>query len=67
MPPQLFPDWLETLSRFFPSRHARELVLATVEGTSPEWWAVLGAVVWTLLLAAVALWLYRRDEGRRYR
>lgn len=67
LPPQLFPDWLETISRFFPSRHARELVLATVEGAAPVWWALLGAVVWTVLLAAVALWLYRRDEGRRYR
>lgn len=67
LPPQLFPDWLEMVSRFFPSRHARDLVLATVEGAAPEWWAVLGAVAWTVLLAAVALWLYRRDEGRRYR
>ncbi len=66
-PPQLFPEWLETISRFFPSRHARELTLAAIEGTTPELWMLAGAVIWTLATAALALWLYRRDEGRRYR
>lgn len=66
-PPQLFPEWLETLSRFFPSRHARELTLAAVEGTTPELWMLAGAIAWTLGTALLALWLYRRDEGRRYR
>ena len=66
-PPQFFPEWLETLSRFFPSRHARELTLAAVEGTTPELWMLAGALIWTLATAALALWLYRRDEGRRYR
>lgn len=66
-PPQFFPDWLETLSRFFPSRHARELTLAAVNGVAPELWMLAGALLWTLATAALALWLYRRDEGRRYR
>ncbi|MGY6499224.1 MAG: ABC transporter permease [Microcella sp.] len=66
-PPQFFPEWLEMLSRFFPSRHARELTLAAVEGTNPELWMLAGAIIWTLGTAALALWLYRRDEGRRYR
>lgn len=66
-PPQFFPEWLELLSRFFPSRHARELTLAAIEGTAPEWWMLAGAVIWTVATAALALWLYRRDEGRRYR
>ncbi len=26
-----------------------------------------GALAWTLAAAALVLWLYRRDEGRRYR
>jgi ABC-2 type transport system permease protein len=26
-----------------------------------------GALAWTLVTATLALWLYRRDEGRRYR
>lgn len=66
-PPQFFPEWLELLSRFFPSRHARELTLAAVEGTTPELWMLAGALIWTVATAALALWLYRRDEGRRYR
>lgn len=66
-PPQFFPEWLETLSRFFPSRHARELTIAAVEGTPPELWMLAGALAWTLATAALAVWLHRRDEGRRYR
>jgi len=66
-PPQFFPDWLDAISRFVPARHARDLVIAAVEGTSPEWWMLAGVIGWTLVTAALALWLYRRDEGRRYR
>ena len=66
-PPQFFPQWLELLSRFFPSRSARELTLAAVRGVAPEWWMLAGAIIWTLATAALVLWLYRRDEGRRYR
>ena len=66
-PPQFFPEWLELLSRFFPSRHARELTLAAIDGATPELWMLAGALIWTLATAALALWLYRRDEGRRYR
>lgn len=66
-PPQFFPDWLDAISRFVPARHARDLVIAAVEGASPEWWMLAGVIAWTLVAAALALWLYRRDEGRRYR
>ena len=45
----------------------RELTLAAVEGTTPELWMLAGAIAWTLGTALLALWLYRRDEGRRYR
>lgn len=67
LPPQVFPEWLEVLSRFFPSRHARDLTIAAVEGATPEWWMLAGALAWTVVTTALALWLYRRDEGRRYR
>lgn len=67
LPPQAFPEWLELLSRFFPSRHARELTIAAVEGATPDMWTLAGALIWTVATAALALWLYRRDEGRRYR
>lgn len=67
LPPQLFPDWLDVISRFIPARHARELVISAAEVTTPEAWAVFGALAWTVVAGALAVWLYRRDEGRRYR
>lgn len=67
LPPMMFPDWLDTLSRFLPSREARELVIWAVQGGDLPLIELVGAVVWTVLLLAVALVLYRRDEGRRYR
>ncbi len=66
-PPQFFPDWLDAISRALPSRHARELVIAAVDGTAPDGWMLAGVLLWTLAAAALALWLYRRDEGRRFR
>ncbi len=67
LPPMMFPDWLDTLSRFLPSREARELVIWAVQGGELPLLEFGGAVVWTVLLLVVALVLYRRDEGRRYR
>lgn len=67
LPPMLFPDWLDTLSRFLPSREARELVIWAVQGGEMPLLELAGSIVWTVLLLALALVLYRRDEGRRYR
>lgn len=66
-PPQFFPDWLDAISRALPSRHARDLVISAVDGTAPVGWMLAGVLLWTLATAALALWLYRRDEGRRFR
>ncbi|PZQ90753.1 MAG: ABC transporter [Leifsonia xyli] len=67
LPPVLFPDWLDVASRFLPSRQAREAVIAAVQGGEVPWWAWGGLAAWTALLLAIALLLYRRDEGRRFR
>lgn len=67
LPPQLFPGWLDTASSFLPVRQGREIVVGTLTGTGVPLWAVLGIVVWTVVLGVLATWLYRRDEGRRYR
>lgn len=67
LPPQLFPDWLDTASAFLPIRQAREIVVGTATGTGAPAWAIIGIVVWTVVLGTLAVWLYRRDEGRRYR
>lgn len=67
LPPQLFAPWLDTMSMFFPSRQARELVIWAVQGGELQPWAWIGILVWTVVLLALALVLFRRDEGRRYR
>jgi len=67
LPPMMFPEWLDTLSRFLPTRQAREAVIVAVQGGEFPWWAWGGIAAWTVLLLVLALALYRRDEGRRYR
>lgn len=67
LPPVMFADWLNTMSQWFPSRQAREFVIWAVQGGDLPWWSWVGIVVWTVVLLAAALILFRRDEGRRYR
>jgi ABC-2 type transport system permease protein len=67
LPPFLFADWLDTLSKFMPSRQAREFVIWAVQGGELEPWVWIGIPVWTAATLALALLLFRRDEGRRFR
>ncbi len=67
LPPQLFPQWLDVASALLPVRQAREIVVGAALGTGAPSWAIAGIVGWTIMLGALAVWLYRRDEGRRYR
>lgn len=67
LPPVMFPGWLDTASMFLPVRQAREIVIAAALGTEIPLWAIVGIAAWTIVLAVVAVWLARRDEGRRYR
>lgn len=67
LPPLLFPDWLNVLSQFLPSRQARDFVIWVVQGGELSGFTILGLAVWTIVLLALALLLFRRDEGRRYR
>ncbi|MDT7703402.1 MAG: hypothetical protein QOJ30_5727 [Pseudonocardiales bacterium] len=47
-------------------RGARHLVVRATTGTSPDGLALVVFAVWTVVTAAVAVWAYRRDEGRRF-
>lgn len=67
LPPIMFPDWLDTASKFLPVRQARELVIATATGGEFPLWALLGIAGWTIVLGVLAVVFFRRDEGRRYR
>ncbi|MEC5184008.1 ABC-2 type transport system permease protein [Cryobacterium sp. MP_3.1] len=66
LPPYLFADWLDTLSMFLPSRQAREFVIWAVQGGELEPGVWIGILLWTAGTFALALLLFRRDEGRRY-
>ncbi|NJC23472.1 ABC-2 type transport system permease protein [Arthrobacter pigmenti] len=67
LPPFLFPDWLNTLSLFLPSRAARDLAVFTLSGDGLHATTILCITAWTLLLGVLALWANRRDQGRRFR
>jgi ABC-2 type transport system permease protein len=67
LPPILFAPWLDTLSTFFPSRQARELVIWAVQGGELAPWVWIGVLAWSGAMLVLALWLFRRDEGRRFR
>lgn len=67
LPPMLFPDWLDMASRTLPIRQAREIVVGAALGADIPLWAVVGVIAWTVALGVLAVVLYRRDEGRRYR
>ena len=67
LPPIMFADWLDTLSKFFPSRQARELVIWAVQGGELEVWVWAGILAWIAVMLTVSLLLFRRDEGRRFR
>ena len=67
LPPIMFPGWLDAVSKVLPVRQAREIVVSAATGTQIPLWAVSGILAWILALGALAIWLYRRDQGRRYR
>lgn len=67
LPPSMFAPWLDVASAVTPTRQAREFVVWAVQGGTLEWWAWVGLLGWSVALLALALFLFRRDEGRRFR
>ncbi|WP_199424787.1 ABC transporter permease [Actinotalea solisilvae] len=67
MPPQVFPDWLDALSRALPSRAGRDLLVETLTDLPAYAGALPVLLGWGALFMVFALWAYRRDEGRRFR
>ncbi|WP_444949592.1 ABC transporter permease [Micromonospora ureilytica] len=60
------PGFIEAIAPFLPTRGAAELMWAAVGDYSVEPLALIMLGVWVVLLAALAAWAYRRDEGRRF-
>lgn len=65
--PGRLPGFIEAIAPYLPSRGAVELVWAAVSDFDPKPISLLMLAVWTVGLAAIATWAYRRDEGRRFR
>jgi ABC-2 type transport system permease protein len=66
LPPQAFPEFIEVVSPYVPTRGGAELIWWATTGSSPDPVALVMLAVWTVVLAAAAAWGYRRDEGRRF-
>jgi ABC-2 type transport system permease protein len=61
------PGWVETVAPYLPTRGAVELMWAAVGEFTVDTTAMVMLGVWTVAMAALAVWAYRRDEGRRFR
>lgn len=60
------PGWVEAIAPYLPTRGAVELMWAAVGDFTPDRTALLMLVSWTVAMAVLAVWAYRRDEGRRF-
>ncbi|HLT10716.1 MAG TPA: ABC transporter permease [Micromonosporaceae bacterium] len=61
------PAWVEAIAPYLPTRGAVELMWATVGDFNMRGLSMAMLGVWTVALGALAVWAYRRDEGRRFR
>ncbi|GAB4086923.1 hypothetical protein GCM10028784_35530 [Myceligenerans cantabricum] len=67
LPPQMFPGWLDGISMATPTRAGRDLLVQALTGIEANPVALPVLAGWTILFAALAVWSYRRDEGRKFR
>jgi ABC-2 type transport system permease protein len=67
IPPHQFPGWLDAVSQVLPTRAGRDLVVAATTGGEVGLHVAPVLLLWAVATGAVAVWAYRRDEGRRFR
>jgi ABC-2 type transport system permease protein len=60
------PGFVEDLAPYLPTGGAARLMWAAVGDFPFDLSSTLALVGWTVVLAWVAVWAYRRDEGRRF-
>jgi ABC-2 type transport system permease protein len=60
------PGFVENIAPYLPTGGAARLMWAAVGDFSFDLSSTLALVGWTAVLAGVAVWAYRRDEGRRF-
>ncbi|GAA3137286.1 hypothetical protein GCM10010466_30190 [Planomonospora alba] len=64
--PQHPPAFIAAVAPYLPTRGAVELVWAAVGYGPPRTLPLVMFAVWTAAAGALAVWAYRRDEGRRF-
>jgi ABC-2 type transport system permease protein len=60
------PGFIETIAPYLPTRGAVELMWAAVGDFRVNSVSVISLGGWIVAMAALAVWAYRRDEGRRF-
>ncbi|MEU4419463.1 ABC transporter permease [Actinoplanes sp. NPDC024001] len=65
-PPGGAPGFVEDLAPYLPTGGAVRLMWAAVGDYPLEPGSLLALIAWTGLFGALAVWAYRRDEGRRF-
>ncbi len=60
------PGWVEVIAPYLPTRGAVELMWASVGNYTMDTTALAMLGVWTVAMAGLAAWAYRRDEGNRF-
>ena len=60
------PGFIATVAPFLPTRGAAELMWAATTDFPLSGTSMTALIVWTVALLGVAVWAYRRDEGRRF-
>ncbi|SCG62847.1 ABC transporter permease [Micromonospora coxensis] len=60
------PGFIKAVAPYLPTRGAVELMWAACTDWRPAPRALVSLVAWVVVLAALAGWAYRRDEGRRF-
>ncbi|SBT53923.1 ABC transporter permease [Micromonospora narathiwatensis] len=64
--PDNAPGFIKAIAPYLPTRGAVEVVWAATTDWRPDPVSMVMLGVWVVVLAAVAAWAYRRDEGRRF-
>ena len=64
--PETLPGWLDAISTWLPTRAGRDLVVSATTGAALPGTTLLVLGGWSLLAGSLAVWAYRRDEGRRF-
>jgi ABC-2 type transport system permease protein len=65
-PPAGAPEFIQIIAPYLPARGAVELVWAASTDFAPNVLSLVMLAVWVVVFGALAVWAYRRDEGRRF-